>query len=142
MGVIVLLLACGLESTKPVVDTNDDGEARPTDDTDTVTIQGCVFGNARDDYNIGEANVPVRAFLPDTCDLAGESVGDVGGDFCLDDLPVGVVEVQVTFDEGRCAWWHGYPTQITQEGDCTAPETCVDLGILAQCYGETPICEL
>ena len=137
---LLLLLACE-EPSKTTDDTQDEGEPRQVEDTETVTLYGCVRGNARDDYNIGEKNVAVRAFAPDTCDPAGETTGDLGGDFCLDQVPLGVVEVQVYYAEGRCVWWHGYPTQVGAEGDCTTPEVFVDLGTLFECYGETLVCD-
>jgi len=138
---LLLIIACWGETSD---DTSLQGEGRDhrdSVDTAPTPVYGCLRGSARDDYNVGEINVPVRVFAPDTCELLAEASGDVGGAFCVDGVPVGMVEVQVLYAEGRCNWWHGHVQHIAAVGDCETPTTCVDLETLFECYGDTPICE-
>lgn len=140
MASMLLLLAC----TGPApTDSEASGEPREVVDTapEETVVLGCITGNARDDYNLGEAYVAARAFSPDTCEQSSEAVGNLGGDFCLDKVPEGLVEVQVLYAAGRCDWWHGVSTSVVQEGDCGAPETCIDVGVLYECYGASPVCD-
>ncbi len=137
----LLMIACTSGASN---DTSSEGEVRgrkDTADTAPEPVYGCLRGNARDDYNVGEMNVPVRVFAPDTCEILAEGEGDVGGDFCVDGVPVGVVEVQVLYAAGRCDWWHGHIQQVAAVGDCETPATCIDLETLFECYGETPVCD-
>ncbi len=136
-----LVVGCGSGSQETKDDPPDTGTDSAEESVESVTQTGCVRGVLRDYDNVAYPNAGIRAVELERCTVLDETDSFGDGSFCIENLPVYAnAELQVTFSK-RCEWPHSKQIQALAKGNCSQPESCVELSTWFECEGDSISCQ-